>query len=445
MIPTIPPKGFSPMIRRQFMALAVSSCLIAAGFATAATAQMAAKVETPVTISFYNYNLASAGVGREATLELIAAFEKANPMIKVEPIGAPSNEVLSRVQADMVAGQDVDVAQLVFRDLIYAAEQLGAQPLEDVAGQELADHAAGFVPAGLALGEVDGKTYGLAYVFSTPIMFINRDLFRAAGLDPDQPPRTWEDVKAAGKAIAEKTGKHGFFPGAYGPTDGTFVYQSIVMSNGGKVRDGNTLTFADKDQADAVAMLRDLMDSGAHARIDVGAHLDTFQSGNLGMFLYTSAVLNRLEAASKGNFDLGLAAMPAFGEKTTAPTNSGSAIFMFSQDPVKQRAAWELMKFLTSDEAYTVITSKIGYLPLRLGTLNDERYLKGWIEANPKYRPNLDQLSNLTPNIAFPGPNYRQVENMMKEAMTEAVFGTGDPRAVLTAAQERAQPLMPAN
>ncbi|TKT78306.1 ABC transporter substrate-binding protein [Aquamicrobium sp. LC103] len=431
------------MIRRKFLAIAVSACMALSGTLGTASAQMAESVTEPVTISFYNYNLATAGIGREATLELIAAFEKANPMIKVEPIGAPSNEVLSRVQADMVAGQDVDVAQLVFRDLIYAAEQLGAQPLEDIAGEDLTAHAAGFVPSGLALGQVDGKTYGLAYVFSTPVMFINRDLFHEAGLDPDQPPRTWEEVKAAGKAIAEKAGKHGFFPGAYGPTDGTFVYQSIVMSNGGKVREGNILAFAEKDQADAVAMLRDLMDAGAHARIDVGAHLDTFQSGNLGMFLYTSAVLNRLESAAEGNFELGLAPMPAFGEKPTAPTNSGSAIFMFSQDPVKQRAAWELMKFLTSDEAYTIITTKIGYLPLRLGTLDDPRYLKAWIETNPKYRANLEQLERLTPNVAFGGPNYRQVENMMKDAMTEAVFGTGDPHEVLRAAQERAQPLMP--
>ena len=432
------------MIRRHFLALALSTGLLAGGFSPAARAQMAPSVDQPVTITFYNYNLASAGIGREATLDLIARFEAANPNIKVEPIGAPSNEVLSRVQADMVAGLEVDVAQLVFRDLIYAAEQLGAQPLEDLAGEELAAHAAGFVPNGLALGEVNGKTYGLAYVFSTPVMFINRDLFRAAGLDPEKAPRTWDEVKAAGIAIAEKTGKHGFFPGAYGPIDGTFVYQAIVMSNGGgKVRDGNTLTFANEDQADAVAMLRDLMDSGAHARIDVGAHMDTFASGNLGMFLFTSAVLSRFETAAKGNFELGLAPMPAFGDKPTAPTNSGSAIFTFSQDPVKQRASWELMKYLTSDEAYSIITSKIGYLPLRPSTVTDPRYLKDWMAANPKFQANIDQLDRLTPNVAFPGPNYRQVENMMKEAMTEAVFGNGDPRQVLKTAQDTAQPLMP--
>ncbi|EAB6717741.1 extracellular solute-binding protein, partial [Salmonella enterica subsp. enterica] len=215
------------MIRRYFLAVALSTCLTLTTGIGAANAEMASTITEPVTISFYNYNLATAGIGREATLELIAAFEKANPLIKVEPVGAPSNEVLSRVQADMVAGRDVDVAQLVFRDLIYAAEQLGAQPLEDVVGQNLADHATGFVPAGLALGKVGNKTYGLAYVFSTPVMFINRSLFERAGLDPNRPPRTWDEVKAAGIAISQKTGKYGFFPGAYGPTDGTFIYQSI--------------------------------------------------------------------------------------------------------------------------------------------------------------------------------------------------------------------------
>lgn len=430
------------MLKRHLLATGLLAALAAP---QTATADMAEAITEPVTITFYNYNLASAGLGREATLGLIEEFMRRNPLVTVEPVAAPSNEILSRVQADMVAGMQPDLAQLVFRDLIYAAKELGAEPLEDLAGAEVAAHSVGMVPNGLALGAVEGKTYGLAYVFSTPVMFYNADLFRAAGLDPDQPPRTWEEVKDAGLAIAKTTGKHGFFPGAYGPIDGTFVYQAIVMSNGGKVRDGNTLTFADPAAAEAVAMLRDMMDSGAHARIDVGAHLDTFQSGNLGMFLWTSAVQNRLIKAAEGNFELRVAPMPAFGEKPTAPTNSGSALFLFSKEPEKQRAAWELMKFLTSEYAYNEITTKIGYLPLRPGMVEDPKWLKDWVEANPMIKPNLAQLDRLTPNIAFPGPNYRQVENMMKEAMTEAVFGSGDPVETLKAAQERGQPLMPAD
>lgn len=431
------------MLRRttlKFTAALAAVSLLPSG----AFAEMPATVDKPVTISFYNYNLASASAGADATKELIAGFEKKFPNIKVETVAVPSNEIMSRVQADIVAGKQPDVAQLVFRDLIYIASDLGANALEDmVDAKELKDQFAGMIPQGLELGKVDGKTYGLAYTFSTPILFYNGDLFKQAGLDPEKPPRTWDDVNAAGKAIKEKTGKNGFFPGAYGPTDGTFVYQSIVMSNGGKVRNGNKLTFADRDAADAVKMLRGMVDSGAHAKIDPASGPDTFAAGNMGMFLYTSALLSSVKKSAQGKFDLRLAPMPSFGDKPTAPTNSGSALFVFSKDPDKQRASYELLKYLTSKEAYTIITSKIGYLPLRLDIVDDPNYLGPWLEENPMFRANIKQLDRLTANIAFPGPNYRQVEKMMMDGVREAVFGNGDPVEALKGAQEQGQDLMP--
>ncbi|KHA51351.1 ABC transporter substrate-binding protein [Sulfitobacter geojensis] len=432
------------MLRRTLMSTGAAA-LVFAGLGLPSSAQMAEEITEPVTVTFYSYNLATAGQRNDATMEMLNKFMEDNPLITVEPIGAPSNEILSRVQADIVAGQQPDVAQLVFRDLIYAAHDLGAEALEDLAKDELAQHSEGMVENGLELGRVDGKTYGLAYTFSTPVMFINKDIFREAGLDPQTPPRTWEEVKAAGIAIQKNTNYHGFFPGAFGPIDGTFVYQSIVMSNGGRVREGNKLTFADDGAADAVAMLRDLRDSGAYADIDVAAHMDTFSAGKLGMFLFTSAVQNSFSNAAEGNFEMDVVAMPSFGDKPTAPTNSGSALYVLSKDPVQQRAAWELMKFLTSKYAYTQITSKIGYLPLRLDIVNDPKYLKDWVEANPLIRPNLEQLERLTANVAFAGPNYRQVENMMKDAATAAVLGDDDPYEVLSAAQDEAQKLMPSD
>jgi multiple sugar transport system substrate-binding protein len=432
------------MIRRHILKLLAATGLSFTALSGLAFAQMAASVDAPVTITFYNYNLATASAGADATRELIAEFEAANPNIKIEPIGVPSNEIITRLQADMAAGQQPDVAQLVFRDLIYIASDLGANALEDMAGQEgYAELTDGMIPRGLDLGKVSDKTYGLAYTFSTPILYYNADLFRAAGLDPDQPPRTWAEVKTAADAIVEKTDAEGFFPGAYGPADGTFVYQAILMSNGGKVRDGNTLTFANPDGIAAVQMLRDMVDSGGHGRLDPANPSDSMASGTLGMFLYTSALQNTLSKAAEGKWDLRVAPMPAFGDKPTAPTNSGSALFTFSKDPVKQRASYELMKFLTSKHGYTIITSKIGYLPLRLDIVDDPEFLGPWTEAHPLIRPNLEQLARLTPNVAFPGPNYRQAESMMKEAVTEAVFGEGDVTQVLTAAQQTAQTLMP--
>jgi multiple sugar transport system substrate-binding protein len=98
-------------------------------------------------------------------------------------------------------------------------------------------------------------------------------------------------------------------------------------------------------------MQRDMVDSGAEPRIDPATPNDTMAAGNLGMFLYTSAVQSSLLKASQGKFELRVAAMPAFADKPTKPTNSGSALFVFSKDPVKQRASFELLKFLPANTA----------------------------------------------------------------------------------------------
>ena len=413
---------------------------------SSAQATMAKTIDRPVTISFYNYNLATAGTGAEATKKLIADFMVANPNIKVEGVAVVSSEMTARVQADIVSGRVPDLAHIVFRDLDFAAKSLGAKAYEDIVEpQELKNQFNGMFEPGLQLGVIDKKTYGLAFTFSTPVLFYNADLFRQAGLDPDMPPRTWAEVRSAGEAISKKTGKHGFFGGIYGVNDGNFVYQSIVMSNGGKAisDDRKKLMFGEPAAIEAVQMLRDMVDSGAHARIDPSSHTDTMMAGNLGMFLYTSAVQTSLLKAANGKFELRAAPEPSFGTLPTRPTNSGSALFIMSDDPLKQRAAWELLKFITSKEGYTVITRDIGYLPLRLDIVDDPKYLGDWMKSNPLMRPNLEQLTRLTPNAAMPGSKFRQIEKIMMDAVREAVFGKDDVAKIMKSAQEDAQILMP--
>jgi len=414
---------------------------LAAGPANAA---IGPKTDAPVTINFYNYNLATAGLGGDATRELIAGFMTENPSIKVTGVAVPSNDMATRVQADIAAGRTPDVAQLIFNDLDFIVNALAVPALDDIVPkQEWAAHTAGMVPAGLQLGALSGKIYGLAYTFSTPILFYNADVFRAAGLNPDMPPKTWGEVKAAGLAIVQKTAKGGVFPSIFSQFD--WVYQAIVLSNGGRVlsEDRRKLMFADPAAVEAVAVMRDLVRSGAMPKIPEGDATDQMMAGNLGMLLTTSAYQRAMLAASKGKWELRAAPMPAFGDKPTHPTNSGSALFIMSKDPAKQRAAWELMKYLTSKLGYTIITSKIGYLPLRLDIVDDPAYLGAWTRENPLVRPNLVQLAKLARWESMPGANYRQIGKIEMAAVNEAVFGDGDPGQILRAAQGRAQALMP--
>lgn len=433
------------MKRRTFLARSLS--LLAAGVCLPAFAQaIPDTVDEPVAITYYNYNLASAGNGAEATRRLIAQFEEANPNVMVEGIGATSHDITSRIQADVAAGRIPDVVQMVFSDMYFTVDNLGAVALEDIVPEpELEAHFDGISPNGLQLGVLNDKTYGLAYTFSTPVLFYNADLFEAAGLDPENPPKTWEDVKAAGLAIVEKTDAEGIATGIFGPSAGDWLFQGVIRSNDGRLmsEDGTRLAFAEPEAVEAVSMLRDLYDSGAYTNLDITAAMEGMAAGNIGMYLQTSAIQGFLVSGAADRFDLRATTMPRFGEKPQRPNNSGSALVILSQNPVKQRAAWELMKFMTSKEAYTVITSEIGYLPLRTDIVDDPQYLGEWVKEHPLIQPNLEQLAILERWESFPGPNYRQIQRTMMEGAEMAVFGGVDPAQAMQSAQDSAQALMP--
>ncbi|MFI5012665.1 MAG: ABC transporter substrate-binding protein [Hyphomicrobiales bacterium] len=423
---------------------AIAACVLAVGGPVAARAEMMApKVEQPVTISFYNYNLAYAGLGAEATRGLIAEFMAANPDIKVEGVAVPANQINQRVQADIAVGRRPDLAQLGFGDLDFNVHQFGIKALDDITpAEEIKAHTDGMVPAGLELGRMDGKMYGLAYTFSTPVLFYNATLFREAGLDPDKPPRNFDEVRAAAQAIKDRAGKQGFFPTIF---DYDWMLQGLILSNGGRTlsEDRKRLTFAEPAAVEVLQMMHDFAKSGLLPNIREAESQDVMVSGNLGMFLTTSAYQRFLVNGAKDKWELRAAEMPAFGDKPTHPTNSGSALFILSDDPVKQRAAWELMKFLTSKHGYTIITSKIGYLPLRPEIVDDPAYLADWVKENPLIRPNLAQLARLSPWQSFPGPSYTQIRKAYLTAVSEAVYGEGDPAIVLREAQARASAWMP--
>jgi multiple sugar transport system substrate-binding protein len=395
-----------------------------------------------VEITFYSYNLATTDIGASGTGKLIREFEEQHPNVTIDAVGIPWTEILSRTQADIVAGNPPDVAQLVFNDLSFIADNLNAVPLERiVSDQEWAEYQEGFHPRGLALTQIGDLTYGATFTFSTPVLYYNATLFEEAGLDPDDPPATMAEVEEAALQIVERTGKGG--AALYSPS---WIAQSLVMSNGGRMlsEDRRRLMFGEAEAVEAMTVLQDLVESGAHINQQEVNPAEMFVSGNLGMWLITSAFQNTMiQSAEAGGWELQNTTMPSYGDKPTKPVNSGSALFILAPDPVKQRAAWEFVKSVTSKRGYTIIASEIGYLPLRPAIVNNEDYLAGWVEENPLVEPNLAQLDRLTPWVSYPGPNYRQIESIITEAQERVVFAGADPQETLQAAQERAQSLMP--
>jgi len=289
--------------------------------------------------------------------------------------------------------------------------------------------------------------YCLPYTFSTPILFYNADLFRAAGLDPDVPPTNWEEVLAYSLQIGEETDAQGISIAMTGPSAGDWMTQAVLLSNGARLlsEDRTTLTFAEPEGVAAIETIRGLVEAGAMENLDINAQIQAMLTGEIAMYIQSSALQAVLLGGSMGNFELRAAPMPGFGDNLAIPTNCGSALFIITEDPLEQRAAWEFMKYVTSEEGYTIITRDIGYLPLRTAIVDDPQYLADWAAENPFVFPNLDQLERLQPWESLPGPNYSQIATIFNNAIEEAIYGDGDVAEILAEAQERGQELMPSN
>ncbi|NEE02829.1 ABC transporter substrate-binding protein [Phytoactinopolyspora halotolerans] len=398
-----------------------------------------------VTITFESYNYGTDGVGGEGTQRLIDEFEAAHPNIRIEPTGTPAGEIHTSVHAQAAAGNPPDVAQIGWSKFGFVLENLPYVPLGEVAPvDELQAHLDGMYPAAVELGMHEDALAGLAYSVSTPTMFINADLFAEAGLDPQDPPSTWAEAEDAALAIADETGAQGIYVDAAGEAKSDFLTQSLINSNGGRlVGDDGSLHLDDPAAVEALSMLGDLTGSGAQPAVGEAEAIAIFESGQLGMLVSSTALLGGFASSTEGVFELETAGLPAFDGHDVAPTVSGAGLFVFADDPDKQAAAWDFVRFLTGDDGFTILASVIGYLPLRPSLIDDPAYLGDFFAEDDRLLPTIEQLDSLVPYQVLPGENSQQaVEFIQDNAVAPIMISGADAESTLADVAQRARELL---
>jgi multiple sugar transport system substrate-binding protein len=278
----------------------------------------------------------------------------------------------------------------------------------------------------------DGKVAAMPYTISTPTMFYNAGLFKKAGLNPADPPATIAQAQRDGLAIA-KTGASGVYFDIAGTAKSDFLTQSVIDSNGGsEVSPSGQVTVDQPAAVQALTAMKQLTTSGAQPAVGENDAIAAFNAGKLGMLVTSTALLASIESAAAGKFDLRTAQMPGFAGKPEHTTFSGAGLVVLAKDQAHQQAAWRFIKFLTSNEGYTIITSKIGYLPLRPALVHEPQYLGPYFSKDPRIGPSLRQLSAVTPYTFFNGPQAAQaVATLQDDAVQPIVFGSASPASTL--------------
>ncbi|MBL7500525.1 ABC transporter substrate-binding protein [Frankia sp. CNm7] len=428
----------SPRAGIALIAATTLAALTACGGADspAADAGTDSSSDQPITISFLSYNYGTPDIGGQGTQALIDAFEKAHPNITIKPQGVAVADVLTRLQTDTAAGSPPDVAQIGWSKMAAAYELLPIVPVQDIPPAADWDAAMeGFSENLLSAVAVDGKVKAVPYTISIPVIFYNADLFRQAGLDPAKPPTTIAEVKAAALAVTDKTDAEGVYLAVADPGKSDYMTQSVIASNGGREVGADGMPAFDQPAAvSALATVADLTSSGAQPAIAATNAVAAFSAGKLSMLIGSTAIAASLQKAADGKFELATTGFPSFGDKPAAPTYSGAGLAVLAKDPARQQAAWEFIKFLTSAEGFTIITSQIGYLPLRPALATDPKYLAPYFASNDLLSPALAQLDDVSPYQSFTGKNAsKAVVTLQDEAIEPIVLRGADPAATLSA------------
>ncbi len=398
--------------------------------------------ETPVTIEYWHIN--SATFGAQAVAQAIEAFHEQHPDIRViERFQEGSyGGLLTNLQAAIAAGNPPAVAQIGYNFRLFAINELPHTTIDSFAAvdegyQEYID---GFIPGILGLGQdAAGTQHAIPFAISVPILYYNADIFVQAGLDPDSPPTTWQEVREAANRIREQTGHYGI--GIQISSSNNWVPQGLIESNGGYILTPDGEISVDSPEVfEVYEFWQALAQEDRTLPVVTDAEQEqAFLAGQLGMYIRTSASLaNYMEQSS---FDLRTAMFPTWGDKPRRIPAGGNALFIFANDPDEQRAAYEFIKFLTGKEGQTIWVRDTGYLPVVEGVSDDPQFLADFFAENPLIQAALEQLPDVVAWLPLPGERGFEAEQALIAAR-EAILNGAPVEATLRQTADQMRSLL---
>ncbi len=232
--------------------------------------------------------------------------------------------------------------------------------------------------------EYKNQYYGFPWLLGTRVLYYNVDLFIKAGLDPVNPPKTWEEALAAAKKISA-LGKNiygfGLCSGElYSPAQQWFL--PAVWGNGGNVlnSDYTKATLNTKEVSDAAKFYQELARYSIKDK-QTGVE-QAFGEGRVGMYVAGAWSISTLQTTyPKLNFYLGFVPKPS-KDKGTHASFAGGEILTVSKVTKNKDAAMKLVEYLLRDDVAMLITKRVPqiYPSNRLAILDP------WWNENPLYQ-----------------------------------------------------------
>jgi len=415
---------------------ALAATMLTMGFASTANA---------VDLEFY-FPVAVGGAAADTIQALTDEYVAANDGVNIDAVYAGSyKDTVTKALTASRGGKPPQLSVILSVDMFTLIDEEVIMPFDDLIKTD--DDKAwleSFYPAFMENSQTGGKTYGIPFQRSTPVLYWNKEAFAEAGLDPDTPPATWEETVEMGKKLVKKDDSGNITTwGVRIPSSGFpyWLFQGLTTQNDVVLAspDGDETYFDDPKVAEALQYLVDLStkyEVMAPGIIEWGATPKAFFEGQTAM-MWTSTG-NLTNVRNNAPFDFGVGLLPA-NKKRGAPTGGGN-FFIFQDSSEEQKAAaFDFVKWITQPAQSAKWTIATGYVAPRPDTWDTEE-MKAYTTDFPPALVARDQLEFAVAELST--YENQRVTGIFNDALAAAITGTKTVEDALAEAQEKADAIL---
>lgn len=356
------------------------------------------------------------------TAKHIDEWEAANPGFNVDIEYIPWGQCQEKATTLASAGTPPALSYLGSRTLKRLALNDLIVPIE-LTDEEKATYAAPI----LRTVSWNDKVWGLPRAFSTQALYYNKDIFTAAGLDPESPPKTWDEMYAAAQTIVDKTDAYGFGLVAASFDNTMQQLLTLVYSNGGQVLDdAGKIVFDQPNTVEAFEFYKKLIGVAQPGPVayNIEELSPLFVEGKLGMLI--SGPWER-GGFSDVNFDVSVVPHGPNGTFSTLLITDSYAVF---KGTGVEEQAESLARYLTSPDRQFEFEVEAGLVPLR-----NLPGVAALVEKDHTWSAFLDSVETGGPEPFV--ADYQLMQDAFSEAAQGIVLGEITPPEAVTEAAEK--------
>ncbi|QEN08519.1 ABC transporter substrate-binding protein [Oceanispirochaeta crateris] len=282
---------------------------------------------------------------------------------------------------------------------------------------------------------LNGTVNSIPFNSSSPILYINEDMMIQAGLDPKNPPETFEEIIAA----CEKAKAAGVTEAGLGFNLHGWFYeqwlaeQGAPIVNNGNGRDGRaTETMLDSKESKIIFnFIKELNDKGFYKYTgkleDWGGSDAIFQEGKVMFHITSTADLGNISTAIDDRFQMGTGRLPIPGSsKRNGVVIGGASVWLTKGHPMDEmEAARDFILFLTNTENMMDWHKMTGYYPVRNSSI-EKLEQEGWFTEAPTRTIAFTQLLETESNMATAGGlmgTFGDTRTIVEEAIQKVLNG----------------------